>query len=63
MLGQGRIFYLFLLFFNFKGLWKKLNTAPVCFGTKDNQFGSFKVPSGGNIGKMKLVHLYGYVSC
>ncbi|XP_078367051.1 uncharacterized protein LOC144651056 [Oculina patagonica] len=43
--------------------FRKLNTAPVCFGAKDNQFGTFKVPSGGNIRKMKLVHLYGYVSC
>ena len=52
-----------LLFFEFKAPWKKLNTAPVCFGAKDSQFGSFKIPSGGNISKMKLVHLYGYVSC
>ena len=35
----------------------------MCFGAKDSQFGSFKVPSGGNIRKIRLVHLYGYVSC
>ncbi|XP_078384017.1 uncharacterized protein LOC144666449 [Oculina patagonica] len=45
------------------GPWQKLNTAPVCFGAKDSQFGTFKVPSGGNIRQMKLVHLYGYVNC
>ena len=35
----------------------------MCFGAKDSQFGTFKVPSGGNIRHLKLVHLYGYVSC
>ncbi|KAL9962256.1 hypothetical protein ACROYT_G031340 [Oculina patagonica] len=43
--------------------WQKLNTAPVCFGAKDSRFGTFNVPSGGNIRQMKLVHKYGYVSC
>ena len=45
--------------------WRKLNTSPVCFGATGNQFGTFKIPSGGNLQltKLKLVHLYGYVSC
>ena len=43
--------------------WTKLNTAPVCFGAKGNQFGKFYVPSDGKLLAIKLVHLHGYVSC
>ena len=35
----------------------------MCFGAKDSQFGSFKASNGGKLMKIKLVHLYGYVSC
>ena len=35
----------------------------MCFGAKNNQFGNFNVPYGGKMGAVKLVHLYGYVSC
>ena len=42
--------------------WQKVNVAPVCFGAKDNQFGRFHVPPG-RLAAIKLVHLYGYVSC
>ena len=45
------------------GNWQKANTAPVCFGTRDTQPGSFYLPSGGGLAAIKLVHLYGYVSC
>lgn len=43
--------------------WQKANTAPVCFGARDTQFGSFYLPSGGGLVGIKLVHRYGYVSC
>lgn len=45
--------------------WSKLNTSPVCFGAAGNHYGSFKIPSGGHqqLIKLKLVHLYGYVTC
>ena len=44
--------------------WRKLNSGPVCFGARDNQFGRFYIPpGGGSVGAIKLVHLYGYVSC
>ena len=43
--------------------WMKLNRAPVCFGAKGDQFGKFSVTSGGKLIAIKLVHLYGYVSC
>lgn len=35
----------------------------VCFGTKNNQYGSFNVPYGGKIATVKLHHLSGYVTC
>ena len=43
--------------------WRKLNSAPVCFGARDNQFGRFQVEVGGSIQAVKLVHLSGQVSC
>ena len=43
--------------------WRKLNSAPVCFGAKDNQFGRFQVEVGGSIQAVKLVHLSGQVNC
>ena len=29
----------------------------------DNKFGTFEAPKGGQLAAVKLVHLYGYVSC
>lgn len=43
--------------------WKKANSDPVCFEARDNKYGSFRAPSNGNVASIKLVHLYGYVSC
>lgn len=40
----------------------KLNYSPVCFGAKDDQFGSFYTEAG-KLAAIKLVYLYGYVSC
>ena len=42
--------------------WRKLNSSPVCFGAKNNHFGRFYVPVS-RLAAIKLVHLYGYVSC
>ena len=47
----------------FSDAWIKLNTLPVCFGAKDNKFGKFSVPSCGSLLAIKLVHVYGYVTC
>ena len=38
-------------------------TAPLCFGTRDNQFGKFSSPYSGKLASVKLVHLHGYVTC
>ena len=35
----------------------------MCFGARDKQPGKFKVPLHGKMGGVRLVHLYGYVSC
>ncbi|KAL9960940.1 hypothetical protein ACROYT_G034448 [Oculina patagonica] len=43
--------------------WLRLNSRPVCFGARDDEYGSFSVPNSGKIAGFKLVHLSGYVSC
>ena len=44
--------------------WRKLNTAPVCFGAKKNQFGRFNVSDvSGSVDAVKLVHVSGSVRC
>ena len=43
--------------------WVKWNLLPVCFGARDNQFGSFNVTYRGKIAAVKLIHLSGYVMC
>ena len=35
----------------------------MCFGIKDDAHGEFKPLKGGKLRKVKLVHLYGYVTC
>ena len=43
--------------------WSKLNTAPVCFGAKDGEFGGFEIETGGSVNAVKLVHVSGRVTC
>ena len=43
--------------------WRKVNSAPVCFGANDNRFGRFEIEVGGVVEAVKLVHLYGLVNC
>ena len=43
--------------------WKKINTDPVCFGAKDDSYGTFIITESGVIYTFKLVHLSGSVSC
>ena len=56
-------FLIFVFSFKFVDPWIKMNTAPVCFGAKSDQFGKFFVPTGGRLASFKLVHFYGYVTC
>ena len=43
--------------------WIKANGSPVCFGARNTQYSTFNVPLGGKVAAVKLVHLYGYVTC
>ena len=43
--------------------WRKLNTAPVCFGAKNDDFGRFRIEFGGSLNAVKLVHVSGGVKC
>ena len=40
-----------------------MSSHPVCFGARNNKYGTFNVPYGGDIAAIKLVHLSGYVTC
>lgn len=41
----------------------KVNTDEVCFGARNDSYGSFAMNSGGHIKSFKLVHLSGNVTC
>ena len=43
--------------------WVKLNKAPVCFGAKGNQFGSFTYDRNIFVSSFMLVHRSGNVTC
>jgi len=49
----------------FADRWQKINISPVCFGAKDQQFGSFFVlpVSDEKLAAVKLENVYGYVTC
>ena len=35
----------------------------MCFGSKNDEFGRFSIPSTGDLAAIKLVHLFGYLLC
>ena len=43
--------------------WQKVNVDPVCFGAKNDSFGTFEIHKPGDIYRLKLVHRSGYVNC
>ena len=44
--------------------WQKINVkGPVCFGAKDNEYGSFNITKSGRVKTMKLIHRSGSVHC
>ena len=47
----------------FLAFWIKANGSPVCFSARYTQYGTFNTPLGGKVAAVKLVHLYGYVTC
>ena len=44
-------------------MWQKINEDPVCFGSRDDQYGAFKMTKTGNVKGMKLVHRNGSIKC
>ena len=44
-------------------VWQKINTAPVCFGARDNKYGPFNVTKTGRVTTMKLVRRGGTIRC
>ena len=43
--------------------WIQMTPSAVCFGAKDDAYGSFKIPASGSIINFKLTYLNGSVSC
>ena len=43
--------------------WQKVNTDPVCFGSRDETFGAFSITKTGQVRTMKLVHKSGSMHC
>lgn len=50
------------IFVSFLDVWKK-QQRNVCFGTRDDTFGTFTMKDSGVLQGIKLVHKSGYVSC
>ena len=53
----------FVLLFSLLGIWHKIDTVPVCFGTRDDTHGAFSITKTGRVETMKLVHKSGFVRC
>ncbi|XP_022778908.1 uncharacterized protein LOC111320519 [Stylophora pistillata] len=45
------------------GTGKRINDAPVCFGAKNDGYGSFNVTKSGQLKTMKLLHRSGQIKC
>ncbi|XP_078345316.1 uncharacterized protein LOC144630828 [Oculina patagonica] len=43
--------------------WQKINTEPVCFGARGNQYGAFNITKSGRLRTMKLIHISGSIKC
>ncbi|CAH3134862.1 unnamed protein product [Pocillopora meandrina] len=43
--------------------WEKVNIDPVCFGTKNDDHGTFDIREAGQVYTFKLVHTTGSVTC
>ncbi|KAL9970881.1 hypothetical protein ACROYT_G023334 [Oculina patagonica] len=46
-----------------KETWKKINDALVCFGARNNTYGTFNIKESGLINTFKLVHRSGSLRC
>ena len=43
--------------------WQKINTEPVCFGSRGNRYGAFSITKTGLLKTVKLVHQSGSIRC
>ncbi|KAL9956942.1 hypothetical protein ACROYT_G038507 [Oculina patagonica] len=43
--------------------WQKINTEPVCFGARGNQYGAFNITKSGRLKTIKLIHKSGSIKC
>ncbi|KAL9961578.1 hypothetical protein ACROYT_G030540 [Oculina patagonica] len=43
--------------------WIQMSPSSVCFGSKDDSYGSFTIPTPGKINTFKLTYLYGNINC
>jgi len=43
--------------------WQKVNSDPVCFGAKNDNYGTFSITNSGLVKTMKLVHKLGSIRC
>ncbi|KAL9958397.1 hypothetical protein ACROYT_G035403 [Oculina patagonica] len=43
--------------------WQKINTEPVSFGARRNQYGAFNTTKSGRLKTMKLIHKSGSIKC
>ncbi|XP_031557900.1 uncharacterized protein LOC116294448 [Actinia tenebrosa] len=46
-----------------KANWVKINTTPLCFGSRDDAFSPFVIQKTGLLSTMKLVHVRGNITC
>ena len=51
------------MYFSLLDVWQKINTAPVCFGARDNKYGAFNMTKTGRVRTMKLVRRKGTIWC
>ena len=49
--------------FPLSGAWQKINTDPICFGSRDDTYGGFSITKTGRVKTMKLVHQSGSIHC
>ena len=54
---------IFLFSFSLVLGWTKINTDPVCFGARDNSFGTFIIKTAGEVLSLKLLHVNGTINC
>lgn len=58
-----RLFRSLFFFLITEDRWIQMKPSTVCFGSRHNSYGSFKVSTPGSLITFKLTYLYGHVTC